>query len=296
MVTVEERLAALEAWRTSVETRLAALGQPEPTLPLARPDATNTGPRVPLTPSGAVTTSADGQVIEGLDVATRIRIQHSNVTVRDCRVRADGPDGVYPIHVRKHPATGVVPTNVLIEHVEIAGQPGVGLGPPAVYSAQGNWTLRHADIHDVGSGPRLASNCTVEHSWMHSTPTTDPTEHKSGVGCNGGAHNVVRNNVIECDATGCSGALVLYGDFAPIDDVLVEGNLLNTTGSYTVYAGSVSSKPFPDGSNIRFIGNRFGRKFHPTGGRHGPVASWEPGRGNEWSGNVWDDTGEPVEV
>lgn len=254
------------------------------------PNATNTGPRIPLTKSPSITTTQNGQIISGLEVQTRIRIRHSDVIVRDCRVLADGQDGVYPIHVQA--LNGIAPTNVLIEYVEIAGQPGMSLGPPAIYSANGNWTARYCNIHNVGSGPRLANNCTIEYSWMHDTATTNPTEHKSGIGLNGGAHNVIRGNVIECSAAGCSAALALYGSYAPVDDILVEGNRFNTTGSYGVYGGSVSSKQYPHGTNIRFINNRFGRKFNPDCGMYGPIASWEVnGVGNQWIGNVWDDTG-----
>ncbi|MGH8950147.1 MAG: hypothetical protein ACRDX9_01870, partial [Acidimicrobiia bacterium] len=37
-----------------------------------------------LTPSGSITTSSNGQVIEGLDISGQVNINHDNVTVRGC--------------------------------------------------------------------------------------------------------------------------------------------------------------------------------------------------------------------
>ena len=89
----------------------------------------------------------------------------------------------------------------------------------------------------------------------------------------------------------------MYGDFAPVDGLLVQGNLLATTGSYCAYGGSLPSKPYPDGSNIRFIDNHFSTRYNDTCGRYGPIAHFDEGaRGNEWTGNVWHETGAPLDL
>lgn len=264
------------------------------------PSSATTGPRFAydeLEPSPRIVTTENGQVIEGLDVQSQIVVRHSDVVVRDVRIRFDGDrDGVYPIHITPRCDGCPAPTNVLIEYVEIAGEPGVALGPPAVFGPQGNWTLRHADIHGIGSGPRLTTNTAVEYSYVHDIPNTDPEEHKSAVGLNGGTGNRVVGNRLECAVPGCSAALAMYGDFSPVEDVLVEGNLFNTSGSYCVYGGSVEGKPYPVGADIRILNNHFGREHHEQCGIYGPVAAWDGSvEGNLWEGNVWADTGEPVE-
>src|SRR5262249_27060317 len=105
------------------------------------------------------------------------------------------------------------------------------------------------------------------------------------------------NNLL-CDARGdsnggCSAAFSLYGDFAQIDNVLVQENLFNTYGSYCTYAGALP-KNYPHATNVRYMGNHFGRIFEPNCGFYGPVTGWEWNAGNVWSGNVWDDSGVPV--
>lgn len=263
-----------------------------PSLPAAFPDSTTTGSRVPdsaLTPSSGVTTDHDGQVIEDLLITGgRIKIMHSNVIVRDVKIiHTSTNDGSYPIYVVACSGCAA-PTNVTIEHIEIAGQPGISEGTPAVYGPAGNWTLRYANIHGMGSGPRLTYNSTVEYSYIHDMAREDTTEHKSGIGLNGGAHHVIRGNNVDCDAPGCSSALSLYGSTDRVDDVLVEGNLFNTTGSYCTYGGSVPSKAFPVGVNIRYINNTFGREYYPECGHFGYMSSWDfAGGANIWQGNVW---------
>jgi hypothetical protein len=263
------------------------------------PTSLTTGPRVAagdLRPSGPVVTSRNGQLIERLDVRTQIVVEHSDVVIRDVRIRYDGQEQfVYPIHVRARCDTCPPPENVLIEYVEIVGEPGVHLGPPAVFGADGNWTLRHAEIHGLGSGPRLTHNTAVEYSYVHDIPDTDPEEHKSAVGTNGGTGNRVIGNRLECAVSGCSAALAMYGDFTQVQDVLVQGNLFNTSGSYCVYGGSVEGKPHPVGTGIRIVDNVFGREYQPECGIYGPVTAFDAAaEGNVWEGNTWADTGEPV--
>jgi hypothetical protein len=263
------------------------------------PTSLTTGPRVDvgdLRPSGPVVTSRNGQVIERLDVRTQIVVQHSDVVIRDVRIRYDSAERfVYPIHVRPRCDSCAPPENVLIEYVEIAGEPGVNLGNPAVFGREGNWTLRFAEIHGIGSGPRLTSNTAVEYSYVHSMPDTDPEEHKSAVGTNGGSGNRVIGSRLECAVSGCSAALAMYGDFTEVRDVLVEGNLFNTSGSYCVYGGSLEGKAHPEGTEIRFVDNVFGREYQPDCGIYGPVTAFDPtAEGNLWEGNTWAATGEPV--
>ena len=51
----------------------------------------------------------------------------------------------------------------------------------------------------------------------------------------------------------------------------------------------------PINYNITFTNNHFGRKFEQNCAVLGPVTYWDASQpGMVWSGNVWDDTGQPV--
>lgn len=260
------------------------------------PTRETTGYRVPtaeLRLSEALVSERDGQIIERLDVRSRIKVVHDNVTVRDVRVTFDVKQtGAYALHVDTK-TDGTCPTGTVFEHVEVVGQTDdLPDNAKAVYGAC-PFTLRNSSIHDVGSGIRITNGATIEGNYIHANHSVPGSRsHRSGIGLNGGADNVIVGNSIDCEGTGCSGALVLYGDFAQVRNVLIQGNLLNTTGSYCTYAGSLESKEFPLSSNVRYIGNFFGRKYSDTCGRSGPVAgndSMAPG--HVWRDNVWADTG-----
>ncbi|PSL04737.1 hypothetical protein CLV30_105204 [Haloactinopolyspora alba] len=278
------------------ESGIEEPGASEENLDDSFPTKSSTGPRVPidsLRPSEPIVTEEDGQEIEGLDVASRIKIINDDVTVRDVRLRFDGTVGTYGIHVAEKD-DGTCPENVLIDHVEVSGTDELDVEAIAVYSPC-PYVLRDSRIVNVGSAIRITSGATIEHNYIVADLTESGSEaHRSAIGSNGGHDNRIVGNTIECVGAGCSGALVLYGSFSPVENVLVQANLLNTTGSYCTYAGSLESKEYPLAEGVRYIDNRFGRKHFDTCGRYGPVAGASEVNGNVWEGNVWDDTGEPI--
>lgn len=143
-----------------------------------------------------------------------------------------------------------------------------------------NFTCIRCHIHGIGRSSNLVSNVHIESSYV------------TGIGSNGGSGFTIVHNSITC--SGCSAALWLWTDFAPIDDVLVERNLFNTTGSYCTYAGTDQDSEHPPATNVRYLDNRFGTDLEPDCGRHGPVTSWGDGGGNQWQGNEWADGSGPV--
>jgi hypothetical protein len=180
------------------------------------------------------------------------------------------------------------------------------------FDGLGNWNNNNPQISGsdftcircyVHSGPRgmnIKDNVRIIDSYIPGNFVYQSGDHKTAIGLNGGSNVEIIHNNLTCSSdknAGCSAALSLYGDFAPVDDILVQNNLFNVgpgTGSYCTYGGSVSSKPYPIATNVRYIDNRFGRKFHPNCGIFGPVASWASGHGNVWSGNAWADGSGPV--
>lgn len=267
----------------------------EPAFPIAG----STGPQIPasqLAQSPPVRSTHAGQRIEGLDIEGGIKVMHDNVIVKDVRITqvSDGP-GQYALNIA--PSNDVCPRNVVIEHVEVVGDPDrLAPGTKAVYG-ECPFTLRASRIIGVATGVRITDRTVLEGNYIHATFWEEGDDaHRSGIGLNGGAHNVIKGNTIKCEGPGCSGALVMYGDFARVQDVLVQDNLLATTGSYCTYAGSLDSKEFPVAKDVRYVGNSFSREFYPTCGQFGPVAGRDSsgGPGFVWEGNVWEGTTDEV--
>ncbi|MEH1125121.1 hypothetical protein [Micromonospora sp. CPCC 206061] len=172
---------------------------------------------------------------------------------------------------------------------------GGGKVDPNGEAAIGNddYTCIRCHIHGTGRGANMRNNVHIEDSYLHGWVYVDGA-HQTAIGSNGGSnYKVIHNNLI-CDSDGCSAALSLYGDFEPINNALIERNLLNTDGGYCTYGGSTSAKPYPIGTNIRYINNLFGKKYGPKCGYYGPVATFEFHDGNVWSGNAWQDGSGPV--
>lgn len=242
--------------------------------------------------------------------------QHTGVALQSCATTLSTDNAVYDgclfdggivvvgnnITVKRSKITGIVSANwdangslrgLSLVDVEIDGSP---YFDPFGQAAIGldNYTCIRCHVHNTGRGANFRNNVRIEDSYFHDFVYVDGA-HQSAIGSNGGSNNTILHNNIECNGvggSGCSGALVMYGDFDPIDNILVQNNLFNTDGSYCTYAGSTgvsSGKPFPHGTNVRYIDNRFGKKYYSTCGDAGPVAAWEYNSGNVWSGNSWAD-------
>ncbi|WP_167288665.1 hypothetical protein [Nocardioides seonyuensis] len=268
-----------------------------PTAPLARPTVRrtwptpgNTGPRrAAKRTTNDLSSRKPGQVISRVTVNGRLTIRHDDVTVRDVTINGDT---TYMLHVEEK-ADGTCPRNVRVKYTEIDGSDAAEDDIPIYLECGAVFDRGH--VHHVGRTSRLTDNGTVKNSYVISNRTGDSGAHRGAVGTNGGSNNKIINNVLICEGSGCSAAIPMYGDFAPVKNMLVKRNLMATTGSYCAYGGSVSSKDYPDGSRVRFIDNHFSTRFFKTCGRYGTVASFDNGvRGNVWSGNVWHESGKPV--
>lgn len=224
-----------------------------------------------------------GEVVDGKDVTGCLTITASNITLRRFRVRGCAREPVISV--------GYGLTGVVIEDCEIDGG---RLNPNASAVGYEGYTIRRCDIHGTGSGLHMTNNVVIEDNWVHDLHEGEDS-HNDAVLTNGGRNLVVRHNTLENPHTQTA-VVALYGDVEAVVDVVIEDNLLDG-GGYTVYGGSVPGKPYSEGARgVRFLNNRFGRRFHPGGGRYGPVSGFDPGRpGNVWAGNVWHDSGAPVE-
>jgi hypothetical protein len=244
---------------------------PSPSNPAGYPNERNTGvpPGTTLRPSGSLTITVPGTVIDGYDITGTVTVRASNVTVKRSRISAGG--GLYPIRVTSG--------NVVVEDSEITG------GTSAAVCC-GNFVLRRVNIHDIVEGPRMGSNSTIEFSYLHHLQRCagchiDALQSTGGTGIRIRGNNIQVYNPVLRDPM--NAAFQFGEEQAPVRDCLVEGNLMNG-GNYTVNGGGGGTR----GAQCTFRANKFQRDFRygPAGNLFGGV-TWE-------SSNVWFDNGQPV--
>jgi hypothetical protein len=233
------------------------------------PDATNTGANCSsLAPSGSITVTTGGAVVEGKNISGSITIQASNVTIRnDC---VTSPD-IYPVRL----ASG---SNLTVEDTTITGTGG-GCSR-AVEPAGGSTTMDRLNISGCEDGVQMYNNDTLENSYIHDLAFTSGS-HNDGVQQNGGSNDTVRHNTIfnPHNQTSC---VNFTTDFGGISNITITGNLLNG-GNFTVYSRSGGNG---DPTGVTVTGNHFGSAdVFGLLSDDGSVS---------WSGNVSDATGQAV--
>lgn len=250
------------------------------------PDQVAKGPGWHWDTRGWLAVDGQGTVLENLAVNANIDVTAADVTIRNVRLTAGGEGfGISLRHTK----------NVTIEDVEIAGRDaGAGRLMVAIKDiygdAQGTQVLR-TDIGNTGTGVQIYAGL-VQDSYIHDMGFKSG-DHTNGTTDNGGSrspltlrHNTVFNQHPQTDA------ISLFQDFGTQTNRTIENNLV-AGGGYTIYGGAN-----PGGaqtSNIRIVGNRFSRLYYSNAGSYGYATAFDArGPGNEWSGNIWDDSGATV--
>ena len=115
-----------------------------------------------------------------------------------------------------------------------------------------------------------------------------------------GAPILVDHNTLICrlanaasGSGGCASDLSIFGDNSAITNVTVKDNLLKANPddeNWCVYSGAaVSTKAFPNGTNLVWTGNTFERGANGKCGGSGVIPDWAYNTGNIWQANKWDD-------
>jgi len=288
---------------TATETSQSPTPTAEPTTPTATPKPTaTTTPTVPTAggqwpnasntgvPSGVSLTSyggpmkitQDGAVIDAKEIRGTIVIAASDVTIKRSKImgRIDADQGGASVTV--------------VESEIDAGReqaPGVGFS---------NVTVLRSNIHGGQHSVLCGDNCRVESSWLHDQylPSNDDW-HTNAYLSNGGSNVVLVGNTLQCTPPdngvtgGCTADASFFGDFEPIKNVTIDGNLFKSTpGGYCGTFGYNRSKPYgTQASGITVVNNVF---EHGSGGKcgyWGPVTGFPSGSGNSWANNRWVDGG-----
>jgi 3-phytase len=243
---------------------------PNPNPSTAKPGPNNTGPTNVklLKASGSIKVTQDGAVVENVDVTGNILVYAKNVTIRNFRVTSSGYYGIKVFEGG----------SATIEHGEISGTAASG----ALLTGY-DFTARYLNIHHAGTdGINPRQNNVIENNWVHHLGL-NPSAHADAVQMTHGSNLVFRNNFFDIPKgvveTKSNAAFILKEDSGPISNILIEHNWMNG-GNYTIYARDI------DG--LRIVDNRFGRDFN-----YGPKSI---DRAEEWSGNVWDDTGAAINL
>ena len=213
-----------------------------------------------------------------------IRIQAANIVIRNSLIQGA---------VATHWTMNHDYKNLFISDTEIT----TAVPDNAPVGDGTNYTCLRCHVHHTSTGLGGGSGVSILDSYVHDM-TYSTGAHQAAVGMNNGLNIRIIHNNLDCHRwnvppyagpgavpgpQGCSAALSLY-DEGPMDGVVVQNNLFNAAGEYCAYSGGPTAK------NVRFIDNRFGRKYHPRCGNSGPLHSWYPNNvGYFWSGNTFTD-------
>ena len=201
----------------------------------AFPDASCTG--VPagtsLTPSGGLTISTAGAVIDGREITGQVVVNAPNVTIRRSRIRANS------MWVIDNRSTGLV-----VEDSEIFNRPVSGQNNCHNAIGDANFTVRRSEISGCENAANIGGdNVTFVDNFVHDLDTTGPSyvwgmdPHTDGLQMSPGADNiVVRHNTIDPSPGGGVTSPIIMGVNGSQNNVWIEDNFLDGAGaSYAVY-------------------------------------------------------------
>lgn len=228
---------------------------------------------------------------DGCNFANGAVIHGANVTIKRSRIQ-----GV----VNAHWSTNYDFQNLTLIDVEIIDATPAEIAAKSVINTGGGSAINGANvtcircrIHYVPTGISLGNGSVIRDSYI-SDVTWGPGAHQAAIGAGGdsGHNSQIIHNRLDCSRwnvnasgfqQGCSSALSLY-DEPTLNNVLVQHNLFNTAGGFCTYGGG------PQGTNIRYISNMFGKKYNATCGMYGSVSAFYASNGgNVWSDNSWQD-------
>lgn len=290
-------------WLVSALILLPAACAPVPTEPGNTPDV------IDPVPSGATKTWPD-ETVTGVPPGTELTPWDEDCTITEPGTVIDARLVDCDLRIR---ASDVVITRSLINGIVNVRQPEDGASFTITDSqvntgeriatgiGNGNFTATRVNVTGGSRSVYCQQDCTVIDSYLHAQ-AGDPEgkAHLSGIRM--GQNTVLKGNNIICEgkrippASGCSAALTGYGDFAPVRNNLIEGNLFRSgTASFCAFGGSTRDKKFSnDAGDVRFVDNVFERG---ESGHCGILAAIEAfdseAPGNVWEGNVYED-GEEV--
>jgi hypothetical protein len=250
------------------------------------PGQVSSGPGWRSAPDGSVKVTGNGAVLSGLSIHGNLDITASNVTIKNDQVTTAGLFGISLRHT----------VGVLIENSSISGTNAAGgrvsVAIDDVYGDSTGMVIASNNIWYAKTGVQVSTGL-VTSNYLHGFGYV-AGDHTNGIFDAGSTqplmiyHNTILNNYGQTDAV----SLNATGAGQPVANKSVEGNLL-AGGSYTIYGGNSHNNPI---SNIIIEDNTFSQAYYAKGGQYGPIAYFGQGKGNGWSGNTWDITGQIISL
>jgi hypothetical protein len=247
-------------------------------IPSVWPDASTTG--VPagtiLRPSGSISVTANGTVINGLDIAGCVDIHANDVVIENSRISCGRTTQVVRVFSGAQ--------NLTVRDTELDGQ-----NKAAACIGFDNFTMLRDNLHNCVDGVNANGDVAMEYSYVHLLSRLTGT-HNDTFQTIGGAHMLLIGNNMDAYNTTTSDLMnsaIQTGHLnKPLSDVLVVGNLVDG-GNYTINAGASSTNGYSISGYV-FSGNRFG-----THSRYGPIAELGAGISFDQT-NVWAASGVAV--
>jgi hypothetical protein len=260
-------------------------GVPAGTVLESVPGQVSSGPGWHWDPRGWVEVDGNGAVFSGYSTTANVDVTGSNAIIENSRIVISG-DG-FGVSLRHT-------SNVIIRNNTISAPDGGAdrllVGVKNIYGDESGTQVLGNDISRVSTGVQIASG-VIQDNYIHDMGYKTG-DHTNGMTSNGGSsmlmirHNTVFNRHAQTDA------ISFFEDFGVEANRVIDNNLV-AGGGYTIYGGQN-----PGGQtshDVRITNNRFSRLYFPKSGYYGPLTAFNPGApGNAWSGNVWDDTDQPV--
>lgn len=210
------------------------------------PNASNTGHgSTVLKPSGSIVISTPGTVVSGLDISGTVTIAADNCTLKNCRVRS----AVWAIVRINNGVKGAV-----VDHCTIDG---IGTGNDGDGGIVGIGTFTNNNIFNVENGIIILGNyapSVITDNYIHDMLASG-SPHYDGIQIDGGNGNItIRHNTI-ANNHNQAGAVMIDNYFGPINNIVVDNNIL-TGGSFTIYVdGQFNSNPI---TNVVITNNHVG--------------------------------------
>ncbi len=232
-----------------------------------------------LTLTSTMTTSRDGQVIDGMLVRGNIRVMHDDVTIRNTKITGSGD--WYAIYVAA--ADRELVNSLTVENVSIEGFGCAGGSDPKCETAILTWpgnqlTADRVNIRGHSGGIRLNGGARITYTSVQDIQTYAGS-HNTAMSTRGGTDYAISRSFLEGST---SSALALYSDatisYVDVSEVVFDGGGYSFNGGDNKAAGDSLN-------NIRFTDNRFTRNHS-----FGPVTNWcDDCPGNVWSNNSYLD-------
>lgn len=266
-------------------------GRPFPFPATLKPDATNTG----LLPNSTLTvvstdqtygSSFNGQTISNKEFRGWVTVTGANITFSNCLFRGRDPQGANHALFDTEGSTGTI----TVQDSEFS--PAVP-APTVDDMAARNTTLYRVNVHGGVDGMKAQSNTLVQDSYFHDM-TWFPSDPNQG---GGATHNdavqtfdnetniTLRHNNLDMSTTQNANAAWQSSGF----NSRAENNWIDGGGCSINFA----AQPLNGGTlqPMYVVNNRFGRHQFFTGC---VVLISNKTVLTQYTGNVWDDTGQPV--